>query len=296
MSEERSLSEYQIRDLEEKRRALAVIEKQFPEMSELRAVLRDNPKEFRNRYPIALTNAVSKKLGVPMSGIDILGGKPYVNKTGLTYKVQKDPRRVKCIKAVPVLYPMKVNLLNTPDDPDFKKFFVGFSEDGTAVSHGIVEFEDGSRFEDEGSANAKYLNKQWGKMSTMVPYINELASTRATNRAMRLATGIGLVSVEELNERGYSLVKENMTNEVSDNKIRLIASIEDLYRELRFNEAKRVMWNSKFGGVPDLGQIDEKNLEKLLFAIEPLRPKSKPKKIGAKYANKKPATKKSKKK
>lgn len=270
---EKGMQNYQIRDFEEKSHALSMVEKQYPEMTKLRETLRDNPQEFRRLYPIMLIECVSNQLGVPMSGIDILGGKPYVNKTGLTCRVQKDKRRVEYMKTFPVLYPMDIKLLNTPADEDFKKYFIGCSQDGTAVSHAIVKFQDGSVYEDEGSANAKYLNKQWGKMSTMVPYIMELAATRAMNRAMRLATGIGLVSVEELNERGYTLIQDEMKNETSGKKAELILEIQGLYKKLKFNDAKQLMHNNKFGGVADLEMISEDNLGKLLFTLNEIKPK-----------------------
>ena len=202
------ITDKQKKDFEDKVIALKLIEKQYPAMAELHQILKENPQEFRRMYPVILIQEVSKQLGIPMSGVDILGGKPYINKTGLLAKVQKDPRRVIKIKATPVLYAIEIQLLNQPTDEDFKKYFIGCSKDGTAVYHAIVQFEDGSVYEDEGTANAKYLNRQWGKMSTMIPYVNELAATRAVNRTLRLATGIGLVSVEELNERGYNIVKE----------------------------------------------------------------------------------------
>lgn len=266
-------TDYKERDKEEKIRALAVLEKQYPELSELRPLLRTDPNQFRMMYPVVLIEAVSKALKIPLAGVDVLGGKPYINKTGLTFKIQNDPRRVKMIKAVPVLYAVKIGLINVPQDKDFQKYFVGYSEDGTTVYHGIVEFEDGSRFEDEGSANAKYLNKQWNKMSTMVPYIHELASTRATNRAMRLASGIGLVSTEELNERGYTLIKENISKEVTGKKTHIIEEIEKLFKKLKFNEAKRIMHCNKYGGVSDLMMMTEANLGSLAVALRMSQPK-----------------------
>ena len=104
-------------------------------------------------------------------------------------------------------------------------------------------------------------------MKTIIPYLMELAETRAMNRAMRLATGVGLVSVEELNERGYDLIQESMRNETSGEKAELILKVEELYKELNFNDAKVLQHNTKFGGVSELQMMSEENLKKLEFAL-----------------------------
>lgn len=253
-------SDWQKKDLEEKQTALVVIEKQYPGMERIRELMSSDPDQARREYASVLIACVSEQLGIPQSGVDILGGKPYVNKTGLTAKVQKDPRQVKSIRSVPILYPMKIAVLNVPSGSELADNFIGYTEDGTAVHKGIVEFHDGSRFEDEGSANAKYLNKDWGKMSTMIPYVNELAITRAINRAMRLATGVGLVSIEELNDRGYSIIKDNMKMEVSGKKSELIDEVNDLFVKLKVNEAKIIMYCNKIGGVSDPEFMSEEGL------------------------------------
>ena len=257
------------KDLEEKMTALAVIEQQFPEMQKLRPLLSENITEFRAQYPVVLIDCVARSLGIPRQGVDILGGKPYINTTGLNAKVQKDPRRVKTMKAVPILYPFKINPLNQATDPDFKQFFIGSSEDGTAVAAGIVEFEDGSRFVDQGTANAKYLNKEWNKMSTMIPYVMELACTRALNRAMRRATGVGLVSVEELNERGITLIQDKIQTETqgSGRKLELIKTITESFDRMKYNEARRIMYCSKWGGNADLAQCTEEALGKMALGL-----------------------------
>ena len=231
-----AMNDWQKRDYEEKLTAFKNLMMQYPEIERLRDL---DPQTFRINYASIVAQAVSRELDIPISGIDILGGKPYINKTGLTAKIQKDPREVQAIKAIPVLFPMKLNLLNTPGDADFSKYFVGYSGDETAVYHGIVRFKDGSFFEDEGTANAKFLVKEYGKMKTMQAYIMELAATRATNRAMRLATGIGLVSSEELNTRGITSSKDNMA-EFTDEKTELILEAEKLFTAKGITEAARI--------------------------------------------------------
>ena len=156
-------------------------------------------------FAAELTKAVAEKYSIPLSGITILGGNPYINKVGLLYKAHNDGRKVKKMFTEPVILP--INIKSGSD--------VMLSDDGTAMFRGVVEFENGEVYTDYGTANAKYLTKSYNKMSSMIPYVIELSSTRAMNRAIRLATGVGLVSYEELNEgqkkndSGVDYEKEN---------------------------------------------------------------------------------------
>lgn len=273
----------QIKQFEERQQAWEEIKAQWPKLLELKDQLANDPNEFRRMYPILLVQAVAETLDIPPSGVTILGGKPYINKTGLSVRLQKDERRVKVKKTVPVLYPMEIKQLSNPSDEDMKKYFIGCSTDGTAVYRAIIEFEDGSIYEEEGSAHPNNI-----KMSTMKVFVMELAATRAMNRAMRSATGVGLVSIEELNERGFSL-KGDSGNDVSGKKIELVGKVEKLFTKLKFNSAKKLQFTSKFAGVPDLVQASEVNLEKLLYTLQEIVPKKlpKPKKTVKKKVEKK---------
>lgn len=264
MGDSRDVQAYKQKDMEEKVKAFNSLLIQYPELEEMKGLIATKGEDFRAQYPVILTKIVSDRLDIPMSGVDILGGKPYINKTGLTHRIQKDPRRVKAIKSVPILLPIaEINVVTIPKDADFEKYFLGNSTDGTAIFQGIVEFEDGSRFEDQGTANAKYLNSSWGKMKTMIPYVIELASTRSINRAMRLATGIGLVSVEEINERGYDLVQESAASDISLEKMELIQDVANLFVKLRFNDAKKLVYMNKHLHVPALEAAADEKLREL---------------------------------
>jgi hypothetical protein len=282
------MTEKQINDYDDKVTSLMQIESQYPKMAEVREALKNGlpANEFRRVYAIKLIEAVSESLDIPNSGVDILGGKPYINKTGLLNRVQKDKRQVIKMKTITTLYPMKINVQNQSQDEDVKNYFIGCSEDGTAVVTAIIAFNDGSEYIAQASANAKYLNKQYGKMATMIPYVMELAETRALNRAMRMATGVGLTSVEEINERGYTLITEKINKEVSGKKVELITEIEKTFESLNFNEARKLMYTSKFGGVGDLSSMTESDLEKLLFSLQEI-PKKTTMKLSAKKVTEK---------
>ena len=131
----------------------------------------------KNRVKVAMIiYQAALNLEIPATGITILGGNPYINTAGLLYKtfeVAKDKGGIKKISSEPK---------QISDDVSKPAFFVS-----------RVEFMDGSVFEEFGEASASNI-----KMSTIRPFLNSMASRRATNRAMRLATGIGLVSVEEI--------------------------------------------------------------------------------------------------
>jgi len=140
---------------------------------------------------LVLMAAISWKM--PGWGITILSGNPYPNTAGLLYKVKEVAKSegtfVKRISATPML------------DGENKPIIAKQVGD-TALFKGIVEFGNGMTFEDIGEANPTNI-----KMSTIRPYANSMASRRATNRAMRLATMMGTTSLEEINE------EENESNQ-----------------------------------------------------------------------------------
>jgi hypothetical protein len=70
-----------------------------------------------------------------------------------------------------------------------------------AAWRGIVRDQQGREWTDVGTAHLEHEDMQGAEAN-----LDELASTRATNRALRLATGAGMASMEELN--GRSVVQE----------------------------------------------------------------------------------------
>lgn len=224
-----------------------------------------------SQYVVILTKVVAKKLAIPMSGIDVLGGNPYINKTGLLYKLQKDPRKVVFCKAIPLVLPFDMGMIYSDEkDEDGEKPKIYFSKDGTAMFRGIIRFSDGTEYSDIGTANAAYLNSTWGKMSTMKPYVAELASTRSINRTIRLATGVGLVSIEELNDAmrmGNAELNEETAKKVkpkirSKADLKLINEIQTLLVKKKYNQARTMTLYKKYK-ITDLSKADIKILQSI---------------------------------
>lgn len=110
---------------------------------------------------------VGQAFGIPPMGVNILGGKPYVNKDGLLYKLNeysakraKGKGKLKGIKKEFIQYSLK------PEDP--------------AVMKAILEFDDGTFV--EGIGEASKLNVSLDKVKAS---LNMMAETRAVNRAIR---------------------------------------------------------------------------------------------------------------
>jgi hypothetical protein len=263
-------NDYRIqKQLKEQADALYYVIKDYPDLEDLRELYAsDKPgdkQRFLFEYPRRLVECVAKDLSIPKSGVDILGGKPYINKTGLTYKIQRDKRKIKTMGVYPVLFPFKFGLVGNSLDEEHYKYFLGSSEDGTAVFMGIVEFANGEKYFDYGTANAKYLCKDYNKMSTMQPYVIELASTRANLRTIRIATGVGLCSVEEMNDKGYEIVNNLIKSNITPEKQKLMDTIESQFKQLRWNSAKKLEFCNRFGG--DLAVLPDETLSKIVVEL-----------------------------
>jgi hypothetical protein len=121
---------------------------------------------------VKLCEAMTLELGIPITGLNILGGRPYVNVDGYLYKAHRDdgtPRELKAIR-------VEVLVEATKDDP-------------RAKMKATIEFADGRLFE----ATA-WHSAESEKMSTLrhPDNINNKAETKAVRRALRRATGIGI--------------------------------------------------------------------------------------------------------
>jgi len=163
--------------------------------------------EFMTKDQIEVFLKIAEQEGIPTTGLTILGGKPYINVTGLDHKVKK-----KCKEDNLILAACYTEVIKRPSDNDlsaacrgFIKFFdrEGFlkaiegrpklkREELTELRE-IFTYE----FSMEGHASAETV-----KMSTMKNPDNilHMAERRATNRAKREAVGTGLTSFEELPE------------------------------------------------------------------------------------------------
>jgi hypothetical protein len=126
----------------------------------------DDPQEF-----------VEEISGVPPAFVVQMGhgksAKPYITKEGLNYVAYQEGIETRAEPISP----------SWEDDPD------------VAAYRGIAVDEDGRRFEDVATAHAGQVKNTVGREN-----LDELASTRATNRALRLATGCGFASIEEVQD------------------------------------------------------------------------------------------------
>lgn len=112
---------------------------------------------------------VGQAFGIPPIGVNILGGKPYINKDGLLFKLQqykgaikKGQGRVKGIRKEFIAYAMKI--------------------EDTAVVKATIEFDDDTFVEGIGEASPANVSKGMDKVAAS---LNMLAETRAVNRAIR---------------------------------------------------------------------------------------------------------------
>lgn len=123
--------------------------------------------------PTAIMRKFADHYDIPVTGVTNMGGKPYVNAAGLMAKAKKLG-----LKSVHV----NVEKSATPADL-------------SAIVKAVVELKDGSEFEDYGFGSKASI-----KMSTLhnPDFITMTTITRAKNRALRSATGFGLVSAEEV--------------------------------------------------------------------------------------------------
>jgi hypothetical protein len=151
---------------------------------------------------------------VPACGVTLLFGNPYMNTSGLLYKVRSSEKFGKLTRIS--AEPMK--------DKDGNPFIA--SEIGKpAIFVGTVEFEEAT-FQDIGEAGAASL-----KAKEFIPFANSMAARRATNRAMRLAVDWGATSFEELpeanngkREEGGELLTEKEMGEIME----LVAELESV--------------------------------------------------------------------
>jgi hypothetical protein len=237
--------------------AFGALVTQYPELEPLADLVRKNDMgNFRRQYPGMVVGVVAKALGIPTSGITLFAGFPYINVSGLLCRTQKDPRKVKRITAHMVFSPVQIDVKNMPEEA--KQHFIGVTE-GTAVYKGIVEFADGSVFEATGTAS-----KQNIRMSTMHTYLLEMAETRAKNRAMRTATGCALVSIEEIETRGYDAPQKDQADgsviELRDQCAAMEANMKKLGLA---NDARITMLRAKNGQTSTLDRMNAKGLDSL---------------------------------
>ena len=159
---------------------------------------------------IELTNAKASSLatqeGISLEQIKDLymmnnKGNVFIKRAGLLYKMNQKYQNNYSMRAV----------IHTLEEINTIKTMLGISNDQPfVIMKGIIEV-DGQVFQDYGSAHAgNTYNKN---------YLFEMASTRATNRALRMATECGFTSVEEMHEEKDNTIKtKNINKETKEIK------------------------------------------------------------------------------
>ena len=157
---------------------------------EIREMLPEEFQEKLNKTLIMQAFLVSKdKNGIPRF---------YVNRTGLLIFMEKKFRQKKA------RYSIRTEFLSSEEEKRIKEMLRIPQNEPFVAMRGIVEitYEDGTKevFEDIGTASPRDCHHN---------RLVEMAATRATNRAMRLATSLGFTSVEELPEEPENTPKSN---------------------------------------------------------------------------------------
>ena len=140
-----------------------------------------------------LDEFVSEVAGVPSVFVVDMGrgssSKPYVTKEGLNYIARK----------------VGIQTRAEPISPSWE-------DDGDIAAYrGVAVDDEGRHYEDVATAHAGEVESTVGREN-----LDELASTRATNRALRLATGCGFASVEEVDESAAITPNPDPDREVVD--------------------------------------------------------------------------------
>lgn len=165
---------------------------------------------------VEMANRLAEAEGIPLSGLTILGGKPYINTTGLDVKLQNKVRQegliLKAVEYEPAMEAGQDNGLRAGgtgmvilfDKPGFMEALKMIAN--SAVNEAMIDKLTETftlRFRMNGWASDKTL-----RMASMrnADFVNHMAARRATNRAKREAVGTGLTSLEEM-EVGETDVK-----------------------------------------------------------------------------------------
>jgi hypothetical protein len=158
----------------------------------------------------AMVSMQAEANGLPIAGITIMGGKPYVNTTGLDSKIQKDRRKIKRIDYICIQRATKedmragyVGLVEFEDTNERMKMRQEVIMKAIEKDYKVEQIEQ--MVDRLGLSAPIYRDEGWAgvdsvKMSTMknLDFLNMMGIRRATNRAKRQAVGCGLTSVDEM--------------------------------------------------------------------------------------------------
>ena len=140
---------------------------------------------------------VSEVLGIPKEFIIVMEGNHYVKRAGLLFKAEK--KGIRAIQAIPmgeeggkVVYEGRVYPPITAEEVEIIKTLPHIKDPKIQE---MIASKVLQPYIDYGSASDDSI-----RMKTLLPFKHELASTRATNRALRLYVACGWMSIEETPE------------------------------------------------------------------------------------------------
>jgi len=231
-------------------------------------------------FPVEQLQEIAKQENIPVTGITIMGGRPYINVTGLDVKLRNKCKEEKLqlaeISTSTIQFPVKENgylagfhaevLLF--DRENFNKALAKITQAGTEEILQLKKIYT-YRFTGEGWASPstceaigfkyEYIQGKKTKTDILVENIIMMAERRATNRAKREATGTGLTSVDELPLENIP-VEEKTANtgrsRVSESKIP-----EELRKNIFSDSVKKYVSERKFkewckqNGIPNMADV-----------------------------------------
>jgi len=231
-------------------------------------------------FPVEQIQEIAKQENIPVTGITIMGGRPYINVTGLDVKLRNKCKDEKLelmeVRATKIQDPTKENgylcgfhaEVILFDRENFSKSLTKLKE---VDKESLKELKDvyTYRFTGEGWASPstceaigfkyEYIQGKKTKTDILVENIIMMAERRATNRAKREATGTGLTSVDELPLENIP-VEEKTANtgrsRVSESKIP-----EELRKNIFSDSVKKYVSERKFkewckqNGIPNMADV-----------------------------------------
>lgn len=188
--------------------------------------------------------AIAHEENVPVSGITLMGGRPYINSCGLDSKIKEKAKTLDWdFVGVEIQEIQRAGQEVKDRRAGFKATVIFFDKKGfqkaiekcQVISEQVLDklkeiFTH--RFSDEGWASIDSI-----KMSTLhsVDNINHMSIRRATNRAKRQAVGCGLTSVDEMTDTQGITLDAEFTAENDKIKSGQIATINKLYKGENFS-------------------------------------------------------------
>lgn len=242
---------------------LTVLLKELPDnesLQECRPMATDQPRHFLQYYPIRARTARAEQVGIPVTGVSLIEGLPWINKGGYAHKLHTDIRKLKSTKTWVTVYPF---LVMTATGEGQEKV-IGASQNGDCVAECRIDFQNGEFYEDGGFANDSNVG------SKVRNRIIDMARTRAFCRTAAYATGLGLVSAEELDARIPDVRKVAASRaDVETENIR--GEIEFLLGVLKFRKAQTIALLSEHAGVGSVNELGKEDARCVLNVLKKQR-------------------------